>query len=168
MSQAEKATAFCRTNHAVRGVLGVMPSTVITFLHCSALYLACSCGIVAGQGFGVLPLYSRMSKYDDAPSAGRMSAKDYAQKTDVTITCPGVLVFNENTPLPKGDGIISYVMTFKYLEPAKAVGIFIKLIDEPSPYCSIAAVPNAHALVATHRVSTIRKLVALKNKLDKP
>ncbi|MEO5712567.1 MAG: hypothetical protein ABIT37_03690 [Luteolibacter sp.] len=103
-----------------------------------------------------------------SPDDGDLNLDVLTQAAGTRIICPGVQCFNENTPLPEGDSVISYVMTLKYLEPNEVIGIFAKHVDESDPYSSITSVSNAHSIVATYRTSIIRKLIALKNDVDKP
>jgi len=83
-------------------------------------------------------------------------------------TARGVDVYNENDPLPEGDAVISYVMTLSYIKPAEAVNTFTQIIGQFGAYGSIAAVPNASAVVITENTSLIRKLIDLKREIDKP
>ncbi len=80
----------------------------------------------------------------------------------------GVDVYNENAPLPEGDAVISYVMTLNYIKPAEAVNTFTQIIGQFGAFGSIAAVPNASAVVITENTSLIRKLIDLKKEIDKP
>jgi type II secretion system protein D len=80
----------------------------------------------------------------------------------------GVAVYNENDALPSGDAVISYVMTLSYIKPAEAVNTFTQIIGQFGAYGSIAAVPNASAVVITENTSLIRKLIDLKKEIDKP
>jgi type II secretion system protein D len=80
----------------------------------------------------------------------------------------GVAVYNENSPLPDGDAVISYVMTLSYIKPAEAVNTFTQIIGQFGAYGSIAPVPNAAAVVITENTSLIRKLIDLKKEIDKP
>lgn len=83
-------------------------------------------------------------------------------------TARGVDVYNENDPLPEGDAVISYVMALSYIKPAEAVNTFTQIIGQFGAYGSIAAVPNASAVVITENTSLIRKLIDLKKEIDKP
>jgi general secretion pathway protein D len=80
----------------------------------------------------------------------------------------GIRVYNENSPLPEGDAVISYVMTLSNIKPAEAVNTFTQIIGTFGPYGSIAAVPNASAVIITENTSLIRKLIDLKAEIDKP
>ncbi len=80
----------------------------------------------------------------------------------------GVAVYNENSALPEGDSVISYVMSLDYIKPAEAVNTFTAIIGTFGTYGSIAPVPNASAVVITENTSLIRKLIDLKKEIDKP
>ena len=80
----------------------------------------------------------------------------------------GVDVYNENSILPEGDAVISYVMSLSYIKPAEAVNTFTQIIGQFGAYGSIAPVPNAAAVVITENTSLIRKLIDLKKEIDKP
>ncbi|MEX1116186.1 MAG: secretin N-terminal domain-containing protein [Akkermansiaceae bacterium] len=80
----------------------------------------------------------------------------------------GVDVYNENSILPEGDAVISYVMSLNYIKPAEAVNTFTQIIGQFGAFGSIAPVPNAAAVVITENTSLIRKLIDLKKEIDKP
>ncbi|MEX1048067.1 MAG: secretin N-terminal domain-containing protein [Akkermansiaceae bacterium] len=80
----------------------------------------------------------------------------------------GLPVYNENDMLPETDAVISYVMTLSYIKPAEAVNTFTQIIGQFGAFGSIAAVPNAAAVVITENTSLIRKLIDLKAEIDKP
>ncbi len=80
----------------------------------------------------------------------------------------GVDVYNENSVLPEGDAVITYVMTLSYIKPAEAVNTFTQIVGQFGTYASIAPVPNASAVVITENTSLIRKLIDLKKEIDKP
>jgi type II secretion system protein D len=80
----------------------------------------------------------------------------------------GVPIFTELDKLPDGDAVISYVMTFTYIKPDEAIRTFTQVIGQVGPFGSIAAVPNAAAVVITENTSLIRKLIKLKEEIDKP
>lgn len=77
-------------------------------------------------------------------------------------------VYNENDVLPEGDALASYVMTFKHIKASEAAAMLTKRRDElgADPYSSIAAL-NA-SVVITEKLSVLRKLIELKQEIDKP
>jgi type II secretion system protein D len=80
----------------------------------------------------------------------------------------GLSVYDQTTGLPEGDEVIHYVMTLRYLKPEQAQQVFNQIVGQFGAYGSIAAVPNAAALVITENTSLIRKLIELKEQIDKP
>ncbi len=80
----------------------------------------------------------------------------------------GLAVYNDTDTLPSGDAVISYVMTLSYIKPAEAVNTFTQIIGQLGAFGSIAAVPNASAVVITENTSLIRRLIELKKEIDKP
>ncbi len=77
-------------------------------------------------------------------------------------------VYGENTPLPDTDIVISYVMTLDHIKPDQALNIFTQIIGQFGAYGSIAAVPNASAVVITEKASLIKSLLELKKTIDVP
>ena len=86
----------------------------------------------------------------------------------VSTRLPGILydVFNENDELPEGDAVISYVMTFKHIKPETAAQAFTQIIGQFGTYGSIA--PLNGSVVITENTSLIRRLIKLKEEIDKP
>jgi len=82
----------------------------------------------------------------------------------------GIDVLDENDELPKGDAVITYVMTLNHIAPDKVINLFTQSIGQYSPSGSIAAVPipNGSAIIITEYTSRVRKLIDLKKELDKP
>lgn len=79
-----------------------------------------------------------------------------------------VSVYNENSQLPETDIVITYVMSLSYIKPAEAVNTFTQIIGQFGAYGSIAAVPNASAVVITEKASLIKSLIDLKQEIDVP
>jgi type II secretion system protein D len=77
-------------------------------------------------------------------------------------------VFNESTPLPTTDVVITYVMTLSYIKPDQAVNIFTQVVGQFGAYGSISAVPNASAVVITEKASLIKSLIDLQKTIDVP
>ncbi len=80
----------------------------------------------------------------------------------------GIQKFNESDELPDDDRVIMYVMSLKFLKPDEAVRVFTSIIGQFGSYGSLAAVNNASAIIITEKTSLIRKLIDLKNEIDKP
>jgi len=81
-------------------------------------------------------------------------------------TTIGVKVYTENDPLPEGDAVISYTMTFSYLKPDEAVRVFQTVVGQYGAFGSIAA--SGSTVIITENTSLIRKLIDIKKVIDKP
>jgi type II secretion system protein D len=73
-------------------------------------------------------------------------------------------VLNENDPLPEGDAVVSYVMTFKHIKPEVAAQAFTQIVGAFGTYGSIA--PLNGSVVITENTSLIRRLIKLKAEID--
>jgi general secretion pathway protein D len=80
----------------------------------------------------------------------------------------GVNVYTEKDPLPEGDAVISYVMTLNFIKPAEAVSTFTEIVGQFGAFGSISAVPNTASVIITENTSLIRKLIQIKDQIDKP
>ena len=81
-------------------------------------------------------------------------------------TTIGVKVYTENDPLPEGDAVISYTMTFSYLKPDEAVRVFQTVVGQYGAFGSIAT--SGSTVIITENTSLIRKLIDIKKVIDKP
>lgn len=77
-------------------------------------------------------------------------------------------VYNENTPLPDTDVVVTYVMTLSHIKPDQALNVFTQIIGQFGTYGSISAVPNASAVVITEKASLVKSLVELQKSIDVP
>jgi len=77
------------------------------------------------------------------------------------------VIINRND-LPEGDEVVTFVMTLDFIKPEELVNTFVKVIGQFGPYGSIAAVPNASAVVITENSALIRSLLDLKAQIDVP
>jgi type II secretion system protein D len=80
----------------------------------------------------------------------------------------GLPLYLDLSELPAGDEVVSYVMMLSYIKPDEAVRTFTQVVGQFGAYGSIAAVPNASAIVVTENTSLIRSLVLLKEQIDVP
>ena len=79
----------------------------------------------------------------------------------------GVFLFNNESELPEGEVIASYVMPLIHLPASDAVEIFNQFIVLHS-YGSMVAVPVANQVVITENSTLIRQLIDVKNLIDIP
>lgn len=78
----------------------------------------------------------------------------------------GVEVYTESDPLPEGDAVISYIMTFSYLKPDEAVRVFQQVVGQFGAFGSITA--SGSTVIITENTSLIRRLIELRKEIDKP
>ena len=78
----------------------------------------------------------------------------------------GLDLYNEKTPLPEGDAVISYMMSLNFLKPEEAVRVFQQIVGQFGAYGSITT--SGSSVVITENTSLIRKLIELKAQIDKP
>ena len=80
----------------------------------------------------------------------------------------GIQYFTESEELPDGDAVIGYVMSFDHIKPENAVNAFTQIIGQFGAFGSIAPVPNTASVIITENTSLIRRLIELKEQIDKP
>jgi type II secretion system protein D len=80
----------------------------------------------------------------------------------------GLPMYLDLSELPEGDEVIQFVMLLDYIKPDEAVRTFTQVIGQFGAYGSIAAVPNASAIVITENTQLIRSLIELKERIDVP
>jgi len=81
---------------------------------------------------------------------------------------PSIKQYSEKDQLPEGDEVITYVMHLENIKPADAQNAFQQIIGQFNAFGSITPVPNASAVIITENTSLIRKLIELREEIDKP
>jgi len=79
----------------------------------------------------------------------------------------GVFLFTNESELPEGEVVASYVLPLTHLAASDAVEIFNQFIVL-HPYGSMVAVPVANQVVITENSTLIRRLIDVKNLIDTP
>jgi general secretion pathway protein D len=79
----------------------------------------------------------------------------------------GVFLFTNESELPDGEVVASYVLPLTHLAASDAVEIFNQFIVL-HPYGSMVAVPVANQVVITENSTLIRRLIDVKNLIDIP
>ena len=79
----------------------------------------------------------------------------------------GVFLFTNESELPEGEVVASYVLPLTHLAASDAVEIFNQFIVL-HPYGSMVAVPVANQVVITENSTLIRRLIEVKNLIDTP
>lgn len=77
-------------------------------------------------------------------------------------------VYTDATELPEGDQVVTYVMRLSHIKPDELVRTFTQVVGQFSSFGSIAAVPNASAVIITENTSLIRRLIELQETIDVP
>lgn len=78
----------------------------------------------------------------------------------------GLDVYTEKDILPEGDAVIIYIMSLNYLKPDEAVRVFQQVVGQFGAFGSIAT--SGSSVVITENTSLIRRLIELKEEIDKP
>jgi type II secretion system protein D len=79
----------------------------------------------------------------------------------------GVFLFTNESELPDGEVVASYVMPLTHLAAADAVPIFEQFITL-HPYGSLVPVPVANQVLITENSTLIRRLIDVRNLIDIP
>jgi len=79
----------------------------------------------------------------------------------------GVFLFTNESELPEGEVVASYVMPLTHLAAADAVPIFEQFITL-HPYGSLVPVPVANQVLITENSTLIRRLIDVRNLIDIP
>lgn len=79
----------------------------------------------------------------------------------------GIPLFVDPDQLPRGDQVVSYFMTLRFLSPQDAETTF-KAFVKFNPFGNILAVPNANAVVITEKTPVIQRLISLQKLIDVP
>lgn len=77
-------------------------------------------------------------------------------------------VYFDEYNLPAKDEVVMFVMEFKYLKPEEALKILQAAMGQLTAAGTIAAVPNASALIITENASLIRQMLKIRKAIDVP
>ncbi len=80
----------------------------------------------------------------------------------------GVPVVSEETEIPDGDHVISYLFKLHYADPQELMQALGQYLSPPKPYTSFLALPKAGAVLVTENSSVIRTLARIINQVDVP
>ncbi|MGJ8644382.1 MAG: secretin N-terminal domain-containing protein [Luteolibacter sp.] len=78
----------------------------------------------------------------------------------------GIEVYTEKDILPEGDAVIMYIMSLNFLKPDEAVRVFQQVVGQFGAFGSITT--SGSSVVITENTSLIRRLIELKEEIDKP
>ena len=80
----------------------------------------------------------------------------------------GVPVISDETEIPDGDHVISYLFKLRYADPQELQQALGQYLSPPQPYTSFLALPKAGAILVTENSSVIRTLARIIDQVDVP
>ena len=80
----------------------------------------------------------------------------------------GVPIVSDETEIPEGDHVISYLFKLRYADPQELQQALGQYLSPPQPYTSFLALPKAGAILITENSSVIRTLARIVNQVDVP
>src|ERR1700719_334884 len=80
----------------------------------------------------------------------------------------GVPIISDESEIPAGDHIISFLFKLRYADPQELVQALGQYLSPPSTYTSFMALPKAGAILITENSSVIRTLARIINQVDTP
>jgi general secretion pathway protein D len=80
----------------------------------------------------------------------------------------GVPIVSDETEIPEGDHVISYLFKLRYADPTELQQALGQYLSPPQPYTSFLALPKAGAILVTENSSVIRTLARIINQVDVP
>ena len=80
----------------------------------------------------------------------------------------GVPVISDETEIPDGDHVISYLFKLRYADPTELQQALGQYLSPPQPYTSFLALPKAGAVLVTENSSVIRTLARIIDQVDVP
>jgi general secretion pathway protein D len=80
----------------------------------------------------------------------------------------GVPIISDESEIPPGDHVISYLFKLRYADPTELQQALGQYLSPPQPYTSFLALPKAGAILITENSSVIRTLARIVNQVDIP
>jgi general secretion pathway protein D len=80
----------------------------------------------------------------------------------------GVPIISDESQIPDGDHVISYVFKLRYADPQELQQVLGQYLSPPQPYTSFLALPKSGSLLVTENSSVIRALVHVIEQVDIP
>src|SRR2546430_17221890 len=80
----------------------------------------------------------------------------------------GVPIVSDETEIPDGDHVISYLFKLRYADPTELQQALGQYLSPPQPYTSFLALPKAGTLLVTENSSVIRTLAKIIDQIDVP
>ncbi len=80
----------------------------------------------------------------------------------------GVPIISDESEIPEGDHVISYLFKLRYADPQELLQALGQYLSPPQPYTSFLALPKAGAILVTENSSVIRTLAKIIDQVDVP
>ena len=80
----------------------------------------------------------------------------------------GVPIISDESQIPAGDHVISYVFKLRYADPQELQTVLQQYLSPPQPYTSVQALPKSSTVLVTENSSVIRMLVRIIDQVDIP
>ena len=80
----------------------------------------------------------------------------------------GVPIISDESEIPDGDHVISYLFKLRYADPTELQQALGQYLSPPQPYTSFLALPKAGAILITENSSVIRTLARIIDQVDAP
>src|SRR5712664_3851761 len=80
----------------------------------------------------------------------------------------GVPIISDETEIPDGDHVISYLFKLRYADPQELQQALGQYLSPPQAYTSFLALPKAGAILITENSSVIRTLAKIIDQVDVP
>ena len=80
----------------------------------------------------------------------------------------GVPIISDESQIPDGDHVISYLFKLRYADPQELQQVLGQYLSPPQPYTSFLALPKSSSLLVTENSSVIRALVHIIDQVDIP
>lgn len=80
----------------------------------------------------------------------------------------GVPIISDESQIPEGDHVISYVFKLRYADPQELQTVLQQYLSPPQPYTSVQALPKSSTVLVTENSSVIRMLVRIIDQVDIP
>lgn len=80
----------------------------------------------------------------------------------------GVPIISDESEIPDGDHVISYLFKLRYADPTELQQALGQYLSPPQPYTSFLALPKSGSLLITENSSVIRTLARIIDQVDQP
>src|SRR5438132_7294589 len=80
----------------------------------------------------------------------------------------GVPVISDESQIPDGDHVVSYLFKLRYADPTELQQALGQYLSPPQPYTSFLALPKSGSLLITENSSVIRTLTRIIDQVDIP